>query len=132
MTLVDSNVILDLVTADERWLEWSSVHLAEAADSGPVAINPVIFAECAYGYADVADLFSDLPAGMEFLPLPYEAAFLAGKAFAGYRRLGGRRERILGDFYVGAHAQVTGLTLLTRDAARYRTYFPKVKLIAPA
>ena len=76
--LVDSNVILDLVTADERWLEWSSKQLAEAADSGPVAINPVIFAECAYGYTDAADLLSDLPAGMELLPLPYEAAFLAG------------------------------------------------------
>lgn len=108
------------------------MHLAEAADFGPVAINPVIFAECAYGYTDVADLLSDLPAGMELLPLPYEAAFLAGKAFAGYRRLGGKRERILGDFYVGAHAQVAGLTLLTRDAARYRTHFPKIKLIAPA
>jgi predicted nucleic acid-binding protein len=131
MTLVDSNVILDLVTADERWLDWSSVHLTQAADSGPVAINPVIFAECAYGYANTADLFSDLPAGMELLPLPYEAAFLAGKAFASYRRLGGKRERILGDFYVGAHAQVAGLTLLTRDATRYRTYFPKVKLVAP-
>lgn len=131
MTLVDSNVILDLVTADEHWLEWSSGHLAKAADSGPVAINPIIFAECAYGYPDPANLLSDLPAAMELLPLPYEAAFLAAKAFASYRRLGGKRERILGDFYVGAHAQVEGLTLLTRDAARYRTYFPKVKLIAP-
>ena len=131
MTLVDSNVILDLVTADKRWLEWSSTQLVQAADTGPVAINPVIFAECAYGYEDLADLLSDLPPGMEMLPLPYEAAFLAGQAFANYRRLGGKRERILGDFYVGAHAQVAGLTLLTRDATRYRTYFPKVKLIAP-
>lgn len=131
MTLVDSNVILDLVTADERWLEWSSSHLEQVADTGPVAINPVVFAECAYGYADISDLWSDLPAGMEMLPLPYEAAFLAGKAFDRYRRLGGKRERILGDFYVGAHAQSAGLTLLTRDATRYRTYFPTVKLIAP-
>lgn len=131
MTLIDSNVILDLVTADERCLEWSSAHLTKVADSGPVAINPVIFPECAFGYQDAADLLSDLPPGMELLPLPYEAAFLAAKAFAGYRRLGGKRERILGDFYVGAHAQVACLTLLTRDAARYRTYFPKVKLIAP-
>jgi hypothetical protein len=131
MTLIDSNVILDLVTADEGWLEWSSGRLVEAADSGPVAINPIIFAECAYGYASSADLLSDLPVGMEMLSLPYEAAFLAGKAFARYRRLGGKRERILGDFYVGAHAQVAGLTLLTRDAARYRTYFPGVKVIAP-
>ena len=131
MTLVDSNIILDLVTADERWLEWSSKRLAAAADTGLVAINPIIFAECAYGYEDADDLMSDLPAGMELLPLPYEAAFLAGRAFAEYRRQGGKRERILGDFYVGAHAQVAGLALLTRDATRYRTYFPKVKLIAP-
>lgn len=131
MTLIDSNIILDLVTADERWLAWSSAHLAAAADAGPVAINPVIFAECAFGYADAAELVSDLPAGMELLPLPYAAAFLAGQALAKYRRLGGTRTRILGDFYVGAHAEVADLKLLTRDAARYRTYFPKVKLIAP-
>lgn len=131
MTLVDTNVILDLVTADERWLDWSAAQLRAAADSRPVAINPVIFAECAYGYANAAELLSDLPPGMELLALPYEAAFLAGRTFAKYRRLGGTRERILGDFYVGAHAQVEGLALLTRDAARYRTYFPKVKLIAP-
>lgn len=131
MTLVDTNVILDLVTADERWLDWSAAQLRAAADSGPVAINPVIFAECAYGYANAAELLSDLPPGMELLALPYEAAFLAGRTFAKYRRLGGTRERILGDFYVGAHAQVEGLALLTRDAARYRTYFPKVNLIAP-
>ena len=96
-----------------------------------MAINPVIFAECAYGYADAADLVSDLPPGIELLSLPYEAAFLAGRAFATYRRMGGTRKRILGDFYVGAHAQVEGLALLTRDAARYRTYFPRVTRIAP-
>ena len=131
MTLVDTNVIPDLVTADERWPDWFAAQLRVAADSGPVAINPVIFAECAFGYANAAELLSDLPPGMELLALPYEAAFLAGRTFARYRRLGGTRERILGDFYVGAHAQVEGLALLTRDAARYRTYFPKVKLIAP-
>lgn len=112
-------------------MEWSSEHLVRAADSGSVAINPIIFAECAFGYVNSADLISDLPVGLELLPLPYEAAFLAGKAFATYRSLGGKRERILGDFYVGAHAEVSSLTLLTRDAGRYRTYFPNVKLIAP-
>ncbi|MBN8249166.1 MAG: type II toxin-antitoxin system VapC family toxin [Verrucomicrobia bacterium] len=131
MTLVDSHVILDLVTADKRWLEWSSGRPEQVADSGPVAINPVVFAECAHGYADIADLGSDLPARMKMLPLTYEAAFLAGKAFARYRRLGGTRERILGDFYVSAHAQTAGLTLLTRNATRYRACFPTVKLIAP-
>src|SRR4051812_1623196 len=110
MTLIDSNVILDLLTADEKWQEWSAEHLTKAGDAGPVSINPIIFAECAFTYEDLGELLSDLPAAIEMLPLPYEAAFYAAKRFAEYRRRGGKRERILGDFYVGAHAELNGMT----------------------
>jgi len=132
-TLVDSNVLIDVLSEDEHWFEWSSQALAAAADRAPLAINPVIYAEVAVGYATAAGVDAVLP-GDRFarLALPFAAGFLAGRAFVAYRRQGGARSAPLPDFYIGAHALVEGHTLLTRDAARYRTYFPKLKIIAPA
>lgn len=132
VTLVDSNVILDLVTRDPEWSAWSAEALARAADESALAINPLIFAEVSIGFETVEELEELLPAD-EFrrLDLPYEAAFLAGKAFLAYKRRGGSRSAPLADFYIGAHAAVSGLRLLTRDSRRYRTYFPTIQIIAP-
>lgn len=130
--LVDSNVIIDIATVDPRWFDWSSAALARAADEGRLAINPLIYAEVSAGYERIEDLDEVLP-GEVFhrLPLPWEAGFLAGRCFVEYRDRGGTRRAPLPDFYIGAHAAVEGLALLTRDARRYRTYFPRVELIAP-
>ena|SRR5258708_39405396 len=132
ITLVDSNVILDLVTADPKWGQWSADALSRAADESALAINALIFAEVSVGFTTIEELEHLLPPE-DFLrlELPYEAAFLAGKAFLSYRRRGGRRSAPLADFYIGAHAAVAGLRLLTRDARRYRAYFRTVQLIAP-
>ncbi|HEY2090522.1 MAG TPA: type II toxin-antitoxin system VapC family toxin [Thermoanaerobaculia bacterium] len=132
MTLVGSNVLLDLATDDPRWADWSVDSLTRAADESTLAINPVIYAEVSIGFETIEEIESLLPTS-EFrrLDLPYEAAFLAGKAFLAYRRRGGTRTAPLPDFYIGAHAAVAGLRLLTRDARRYRSYFPSVPLIAP-
>lgn len=130
--LVDSNVLLDVLTEDPRWFAWSSEKLARCADTGPLAIDPIIYAEVSIRFVDIAELEEVLPPGVfERLPLPWEAAFLAGKCFLRYRRSKGVKRSPLPDFYIGAHAAVAGLALLTRDAARYRTYFPKLRLIAP-
>lgn len=130
--LVDSNVLLDVATRDPRWGAWSAEQLELAAESGALVINPIIYAEVSIGYERIEQLEAALPGSIyQREPLPYEAAFLAGKAFLRYRRRGGGRHAPLPDFYVGAHAAVRGLQLLTRDAARYRTYFPTVHLIAP-
>ena len=132
ITLVDSNVILDLVIDDPKWFRWSSEALTRAADESALAINPLIFAEVSIGFAKVEELEQLLPSDdFNRLELPYEAAFLAGKAFLSYKRKGGKRSAPLADFYIGAHAAVAGMRLLTRDARRYRTYFPTVDLIAP-
>jgi len=131
-TLVDSNVILDIVTGDEEWLDWSASALARAADVSRLVINPIVYAEVAAGFARIEALEEALPSGCyERRPLPWEAAFLAGQCFVKYRRRGGSRRSPMPDFYIGAHAAVEGLTLLTRDPRRYRTYFPTVRVIAP-
>ena len=131
-TLVDSNVLIDVLSEDERWFEWSSQALAEAVERGVLGINPIIFAEVAVGFASEAQVGAALPEDrFERLALPYAAGFLAGRAFVEYRRRGGVRQAPLPDFYIGAHALAEGHTLLTRDPARYRTYFPKLKLICP-
>lgn len=133
ITLVDSNVILDVVTEDPMWGEWSSASLERIADESALAINPIIYAEVSIGYKTIEELENLLPASdFRRLDLPYEAAFLAGKAFLAYRRRGGSRTAPLPDFYIGAHAAIAGFRLLTRDAQRYRTYFPNVELVAPA
>jgi hypothetical protein len=131
-TLVDSNVLLDVLTDDADWADWSAHQLAEAARAGMLAINPIIFAEVSVGFERIEDLDDALPASYyRRLPLPFEAAFLAGQCFLSYRRRGGGRRSPLPDFYIGAHAALAGLTLLTRDARRYRTYFPKLRIVAP-
>jgi len=130
--LVDSNVILDVATEDRAWGEWSAEALARAADETVLVINPIVFAEVSVGFGRVEDLEAALPPNVfRREPLPYEAAFLAGKSFLAYRRRGGHRPTPLPDFYIGAHAAVAGHQLLTRDAARYRTYFPRLTIIAP-
>lgn len=129
--LVDSNVLLDVVTEDPRWFDWSSEALARCAEGATLVVNPIIFAEVSIGFERIEDLDELLDEAVERAPLPWEAAFLAGKAFVRYRKRGGRRNSTLPDFYIGAHAAVAGMTLLTRDAARYRTYFPDVRVIAP-
>jgi predicted nucleic acid-binding protein len=131
-TLVDSTVLLDIFTEDPRWLQWSSEHLARAADAGPPFINPVVFAEISVRFSRIEDLDSVLPASdIARAPVPWEAAFLAGKAFRSYRRRRGATST-LPDFFIGAHAAVVGARLLTRDSRRFRTYFPTVELIAPS
>jgi hypothetical protein len=131
-TLVDSNVILDVATEDDEWVDWSAAMLAEAGQRGPLVINPLIYAEVAARYATIEALDDALsPDYYTRAALPWPAAFLAGKCFVAYRRRGGVKKSSLPDFYIGAHAAVAGMTLLTRDATRYRTYFPKLHIIAP-
>ena len=131
-TLVDSNVIIDYLDPDSEWSSWSAGMLGEAADHGAVAINPIIYAEVSVVYPSVEDVEEALPQGYFVRAvLPWEAAFLAGKCFERYRRRGGTKRSPLPDFYIGAHAAVAGMTLLTRDARRYRSYFPKLRIIAP-
>lgn len=132
-TLVDSNVILDLVTNDPTWFDWSSEALARAADESIVAINPIIYAEVSVSFRAIEQLEELLPASdFRRLDLPYEAAFLAAKAFLAYRRRGGQKGAPLPDFFIGAHAAISQMRLLTRDPRRYRTYFPTVELLAPS
>lgn len=129
--LVDSNVIIDIANDDPEWFEWSGGWLRTLKRSR-LLINPLILAEIgvlAESAEEVEDLETRLK--LERTPLPWRAAFLAGKAFLAYRQAGGKKSSPLPDFYIGAHAQVAGLALLTRDARRYRTYFPEVRLIAP-
>jgi predicted nucleic acid-binding protein len=130
--LVDSNVLLDVATNDPAWGDWSARALAEVAEHAPLIINPIIYAEVSIGYTTIEALDTVLPATLyQREPLPWEAGFLAGKSFLAYRRRGGLRKSPLPDFYIGAHAAVGHLALLTRDDARYRSYFPKVEILAP-
>jgi predicted nucleic acid-binding protein len=132
VTLVDSTVILDIVTEAPAWADWSATALAQARDDGLLVINPMVYAEVSTGFDRIEDLDDAVPADdFEREALPYEAGFVAGKAFLAYRRRGGQKRSPLPDFYIGAHAAVRGYRLLTRDVARYRTYFPAVTLIAP-
>ncbi len=132
MILVDSNVLIDVLTDDPVWEEWSSEQLTRLGNTRQLAINPLIFAEIAMAYADQGQLDAALPASLVRLPLPYSTGFMAGRAFIEYRRRGGTRRSPLPDFYIGAHAAAEGHTIVTRDAARYRTYFPDVTVIAPS
>lgn len=132
IVLVDSNVILDVLTEDARWLAWSAEALAHAAERDILVINPIIYAEVSVRFERIEELEEALPDSLfRREPLPWEAGFLAGKCFLTYRRQGGARRAPLPDFYIGAHAAVRAMTLLTRDATRYRTYFPTLALIAP-
>ena len=132
VTLVDSNVLFDYFSEDAEWFDWSASMIEQAANHGGVAINPVIYAEVSVRFdrKEAVDLV--LPQDyFTWSPLPWEAAFLAGKCFDRYRRRGGTKRSPLPDFFIGAHAAVTGMTLLTRYSRRYRTYFPKLTLISP-
>ena len=131
-TLVDSNVILDVATEDAEWVDWSAAMLEDAGERGPLVINPLIFAEVSVRYWTLEDVDEAIPAAFYTrAALPWEAAFLAAKAFERYRRAGGARRSPLPDFFIGAHAAIAGLTLLTRDPKRYRRYFPKLRIISP-
>ena len=131
-TLVDSNVLLDILTGDPVWQGWSTHALADAADTGPIYINPIIYSEVSIRFSTVEALEAALPPrDYRREPIPWPAAFLAGKVFFDYRRNKGTKVTTLPDFFIGAHAAVAGLGLLTRDVGRYRTYFPTVTLIAP-
>jgi predicted nucleic acid-binding protein len=130
--LVDANVLLDVMTEDTRWLAWSAEAIERAADRHRLVINPVIYAEVSLRYSRIEELDAALPKAMfDRESIPCEAAFLAGKSFLAYRRRGGARRSSLPDFFIGAHAAVAGYLLMTRDAARYRTYYPKLSLITP-
>ena len=132
MFLVDTNVLLDLVTGDPQWADWSAATLEAATLLGPLTINDVIYAELSVRYGDIADLDDMIAlAELDHVPIPKEALFLAGKVFQAYRRAGGSRTGVLPDFFIGAHAAVADLTLITRDAARYRSYFPTLRLRMP-
>lgn len=132
MTLVDSNVLLDVFTRTPNWWEWSLAQLEEARLRGTLLINDVIYAETSIRFHSIDDFDAALARfGITVAPMPRAALFLAGKAFIQYRTAGGIRNGVLPDFFIGAHAQIDRLPLLTRDVRRYRSYFPSAMLIAP-
>lgn len=131
-TLVDSNVLLDLFTDDERWADWSAAQLARAFDAGPVVINPLIYAELSVGFDQIEALDDALPDRIQREDLPWDAAFLAARIYVQYRRDGGTRRSPLPDFYIAAHAAMTGRALLTRDRPRHLTLLPSLAVISPA
>lgn len=132
MSLVDTNVLLDLVTDDPQWAEWSVRQLDAASLRGDLVINDVVYAELSLGFAKIEAVDAILnEARLSLAPIPRAALFLAGKVFQRYRAAGGRRTGVLPDFFIGAHAAVSGLRLLTRDPRRYRSYFPRIEVIAP-
>jgi len=130
--LVDSSVLIDILVDDPNWFDWSLAQLEAAALRGPLLINDIVYAETSTRYAAIEDFEAALViANMTVVPTPRMALFLAGKAFAQYRRAGGTRTGVLADFFIGAHAVVEQLPLLTRDARRYQNYFPTIKLLTP-
>ncbi len=130
--LVDSNIILDIVTEDPNWFDWSADKLNEYVQQTQLNINPIIYAEVSIGFEKIEELEAILPINFfHRLDLPWEAAFLAGKCFVQYRQKGGTKRSPLPDFYIGAHAAISEMILLTRDVNRYRTYFPTLELIVP-
>ena len=131
-TLVDTNVLLDVVEEDANWFDWSQRRLAAAAEEGDLLLNQVIYSELSAGY-DTAEMLDAMLGQQPFVRenVPWDAAFMAGLAFEAYRRRGGRRSSPLPDFFIGAHAAVRGYTLLTRDRGYYATYFPTLKIISP-
>lgn len=132
MTLIDTNVLLDLVTDDPEWADWSVGQLDAAALNGPLVINDIVYAELSVRFPTIEALDALLEeTGIALLAMPRTALFLAGKAFQRYRAAGGLRTGVLPVFFIGAHAAVTGMTLLSRDAQRYRSYFPKIDLVTP-
>jgi predicted nucleic acid-binding protein len=131
-TLVDSNVLIDLFDERSEWRDWSDAMLTRCASKGPLVINPIIYADISAGFTSLEDVDAALPESyVRREPLPWAAAFLAARAFVLYRSKGGQTATPLPDFYIGAHAAVAGHTLLTRDARRYRYYFPRLRILSP-
>lgn len=127
---MDANVLLDVLTDDPDWYEWSAAQLDGCADGAELCINPIIYAEVSVGFERIEELDAALPAdAFTRLELPWEAGFLAGKVFLQYRRAKGARSSPLPDFYIGAHAAIDDMALLTRDAKRYRTYYSRLEII---
>src|SRR5262249_39190156 len=128
----DANVLLDILTEDPTWSQWSGTALAASRDAGVLVINPIVYAEISVRFERIEDLDEAIPA-TDFLreQLPYPGGFLAGKAYVRYRRQGGTKTSPIADFYIGAHAAVCGYQLLTRDSARYRSYFPRLTVVSP-
>ena len=132
VVLVDSGVLLDVLTEDARWYRWSAEALESEAEASVLAINPIIYSEVSIRFGRIEDVEDAFPPDLfQRSQLPWEAAFLAGKCFVRYRRKGGAKCSPLPDFYIGAHAAVNGWKLLTRDAGLYRSYFPRLELVAP-
>lgn len=131
MILVDSNIILDILTRDIKWYEWSARSLAEAAEKNELIINDIIYTEVSIGFKTIEELEEVIMPNFLIQALPKEALFLAGKAFVKYKKQGGNKNIALPDFFIGAHAAVKNISLLTRDTSRYKTYFGSVKLITP-
>jgi len=130
--IVDSNILIDIATADPVWGPWSLEKLEEFSDLGPLIINPVIYGEVSVSFNSIEELEERLPlSAVQREAIPFEAAFLAGKVFAAYRRRGGDRASLLPDFLIGAHAAIKGYAILTRDDRRYRAHFPRIRLITP-
>lgn len=132
MILVDTNVLLDVLQDDPQWASWSQGQLEAASLTDKLVINPVIYAELSIAFAGIEELEAMITTtSLTVEPIPREALFLAGKVFLDCRRRPGRRQGVLPDFYIGAHAAVVDIAILTRNARRYRSYFPTVRLITP-
>ncbi len=132
MLLVDTNVLVDVLENDSSWVDWSISQLRAQSKIHRLAINPIIYSELSLTFSTVEALDQTLDdLGLTMIEMPRAALFLAGKAFVRYRRQGGIKSNVLGDFFIGAHAAVSQYPLLTRDTRRYSTYFPSVDLIAP-
>ena len=130
--MLDSCVYLDIFTRDKSWYAWSAKALATAANKGSIVINPIIYAEISIRFERIEELEHVLPPDVfEYRSLPREAAFLAGKIFLKYRARGGAKSLPLPDFFIGAHAAIENLTLITRDAKRFKTYFPTLNILSP-
>ncbi|MDR3055085.1 MAG: type II toxin-antitoxin system VapC family toxin [Zoogloeaceae bacterium] len=133
MLLVDTNVLVDVLENDPEWADWSISQLRAQAQVHRLAINPMIYSELSLTFSTVEALDSAIEQlGLALIELPRSALFLAGKAFVRYRRQGGTKNNVLGDFFIGAHAAVSGYSVLTRDVRRYAAYFPSVRLVAPS
>jgi len=129
--LVDSNIILDILTEDPKWYKWSADMLSKLANDNPLIINDIIYSEVSIGFKKIEELEEVLLGNFSIYTIPKEALFLAGKVFLQYRKQGGTKNSTLPDFFIGAHAAVQNIPILTRDVSRYKTYFPKVKVIGP-
>ncbi|WP_425361597.1 type II toxin-antitoxin system VapC family toxin [Candidatus Tisiphia endosymbiont of Ceraclea dissimilis] len=132
MILVDSNVLLDIITCDANWYNWSSNQLLKLSQFHELAINDYIYTEVSMGFERIEELEAVIDGNLKIIPIPREALFLAGKVFLQYKRENsGKKNSVLPDFFIGAHASVLNISILTRDTARYKTYFPKLNIIHP-